>query len=118
MWLKALSVRFGSILRPLAVGMLVLASCTAALAANTSAGSEKDAPVAAVYPPWLDSTSSFARAGAAAPVLGMGVSPFIVLSAARTPAQRAALRESGAWLILDGSLARWCGTVPGDSDDD
>jgi len=48
----------------------------------------------------------------------MGVSPFIVLSAARTPAQRAALRESGAWLILDGSLARWCGTVPGDSDDD
>ncbi|MDE2197388.1 MAG: hypothetical protein KGJ41_00085 [Rhodospirillales bacterium] len=55
-------------------------------------------PVAALFPPWWTARHAFAAAGAAGPVLRLGGLPFIVIVA---PDDRARLRASGAWLLVD-----------------
>ena len=108
--------RVSSPFRAFSVGALVAAACVVAVATNTAASPRDDSVVAAVYAPWRDPADVFTHAAAAAPVLGQGAVPFILLLRPRSPAERKALGHSGAWLILDGSLARWCGSASGGND--
>lgn len=109
-------MRVSSPVRTIAVGTLVATACLVAIATNTAAESRDDTVVAAVYAPWRDPTEVFTHAAAAAPVMSQGAAPFILLLRPRSPAERDALNRSGAWLILDGSLARWCGSASGGDD--
>lgn len=108
--------RVSSPFRLFSVGALVATACLFAAATNTAANPRDDSVVAAVYAPWRDPTDVFTHAAAAAPVMGQGAAPFILLVRPRSPAERKALGQSGAWLILDGSLARWCGSASGGND--
>jgi len=108
--------RVSSPFRASAVVVLVAGACTLAVATNTAAKPGDDSVVAAVYAPWRDATDIFTHAAAAAPVMSQGAAPFILLVRPRSPAEREALGRSGAWLILDGSLARWCGSTSGGND--
>lgn len=93
-----------------------MSACALAVATNTAAKPGDDSVVAAVYAPWRDPADVFTHAAAAAPVMRQGSAPFILLLRPRSPAERKALGHSGAWLILDGSLARWCGSTSGGDD--
>lgn len=112
---EGLMARVGSYFRAFGVGALVAGACTIAVVANTAAAPD-DNVVAVIYSPWRDPADAFSRTAAAAPVMGQGAAPFILLSRPRSDAERQALGRSGAWFVLDGSLARWCGSASGDDD--
>ena len=63
-----------------------------------------DGPVAAVFPPWRSAGSSFAAASSGGAVVRHGVWDFVIVVQAP---DRVALRDAGAWLLLD-PLAAGC----------
>jgi len=69
----------------------------------------KDPQVAAgIFPPWWSRLRTFDAAAEAGQVVSLGGAPFVATVRARADAA-AALRSSGAWLVVDPGLAAACG---------
>lgn len=66
-------------------------------------------PVAAVFPPWWTGRRAFAAAGTAGAVVRFGATSFIVIVAAT---DRARLRATGAWMLLDPRALGACSAPP------
>jgi len=89
----------------LATGLLLLAA-TLPVVALAAAPADPETTLAAVYQPWTSSPQAIERASlSGASIRGPGQRPFIVIVEA-SPNQRAALRASGALLLLDAETLR------------
>jgi hypothetical protein len=64
-----------------------------------------EGPVAAVFPPWIGEGQAFAGASASGLVSRLGALPFVMVVAS---ADRAVLRDAGAWLLLDAGALGLC----------
>lgn len=64
--------------------------------------------IAAVFPPWWSTQQAFAAALEAGPVLGSGGLGSVMIMPRADAPMRAALRQAGAWLLLDARLVGGC----------
>jgi hypothetical protein len=70
-------------------------------------------PVAAVFPPWWDTSRTVAAiAAAGGDILRPGAWPAIMIGFSTDPAFTARLRAEGAWLLLNPQALGTCGAIP------
>jgi hypothetical protein len=84
-----------------AMCFLALASIVGALLALPGVASERQQPIAIVFPPWVSADDAITRSlSAGYPVLRSGRSSFVVIAAPVAEASTAAARPQGAILVL------------------
>lgn len=90
---------------------LILGVGSLAAALGVSLQPPRSGPVALLFPPWWSAPHAMRAAASAGSVVRFGAFPFIVVVAPDKGAFEQALRQAGAWFILNPQVLGGCSAI-------